>query len=150
MGYLNPVLQYGFGNFCEECQKVGVDGLILPDLPPELYNKQYSSIVEKTSDERIKQLDDWSTGFLYIVSASSTTGVKKEFQQYQLDYFERLKKLNLKKPRLIGFGISSNKTYHEACKHANGVIIGSAFIKALEGEGDLKTKVAKFIQEIKN
>jgi tryptophan synthase alpha chain len=162
MGYLNPVLQFGFENFCYHCKQAGLDGLILPDLPPEIYNNQYRKIVEKnnlsnillvppqTSDERIRQLDEWSTGFLYIVSASSTTGVKKGFQPYQLDYFERLRKLNLKKPRLIGFGISSKETYQEACIHAEGVIIGSAFVRALEEEGDLKTRIEKFIKLIRN
>ncbi len=161
MGYFNPVLQYGVEKFCNRCREVGVDGLILPDLPPEFYNENYRDLVEKNnlsnillappqaSDERIKQLDEWSSGFLYIVAASSTTGVKTGFQPYQVEYFERLKKLNLTKPRLIGFGISSNETFNEACKYANGAIIGSAFIKALDMKGDLKIKINEFIRKIK-
>ncbi len=161
MGYLNPVLQYGIEAFCRECERVGVDGLILPDLPPELYLEKYKSYFDQynlsnimlvppqTSDERIKQLDKWSTGFLYIVAASSTTGAKEGFQSYQMEYFNRLKNLGLSSPRLIGFGISDHKTYTEACQYANGVIIGSAFIKALEKPGILTEKIADFINSIK-
>lgn len=160
MGYLNPVMQYGLENFCKECEKVGVDGLILPDLPPEIYNESYRELFEKhklsniflvppqTSNERIKQLDEWSTGFLYIVAASSTTGAKKGFQEYQIEYFNRLKKLELKNPTLIGFGISNHESYQEACNYANGVIIGSAFIHALNEEGELKEKINNFVKGI--
>ncbi len=162
MGYLNPILQFGIEKFCGECLKVGVDGLILPDLPPEIYLEQYKGVFEKnqvrnimlvppqTPDERIKKLDKWSSGFLYIVAASSTTGAKKGFQQYQIEYFKRLKALNLQSPKLIGFGISDNNTYKEACCYANGAIIGSAFIKALEQENmELEKRVAGFIHSIK-
>jgi tryptophan synthase alpha chain len=161
MGYLNPVLQFGVEKFCEKCYQVGVDGLILPDLPPEIFNEQYRSTFEKynlcnillvppqTSDERIKQLDKWSSGFIYIVAASSTTGAKQGFQPYQIEYFNRLQKLNLTNPKLIGFGISSHETFEEACKYANGVIIGSAFVKALEAKGKLEEIISGFIKEIK-
>jgi tryptophan synthase alpha chain len=161
MGYLNPVLQFGIEKFCENCMRVGVDGTILPDLPPEIFNEQYRTTFEKynlcnillvppqTSDERIKQLDKWSSGFLYIVAASSTTGAKSGFQPYQIEYFNRLQKLNLNNPKLIGFGISNKESFKEACNYANGAIIGSAFIKAVEGKGDLKKIVQNFIKEIK-
>lgn len=161
MGYLNPVLQFGIEKFCENCMRVGVDGLILPDLPPEIFNEQYRAIFEKynlcnillvppqTSDERIKQLDKWSSGFLYIVAASSTTGAKQGFQPYQIEYFNRLQKLNLTNPKLIGFGISSHDSFMEACKYGNGAIIGSAFIKALEGKGELKKIINDFVKGIK-
>lgn len=162
MGYFNPVLQYGVERFCEKCNKIGIDGLILPDLPPELYNERYLQVFQKnnlnnillvppqTSDERIKKLDEWTSGFLYIVAASSTTGVKKGFQPYQLDYFNRLSHLNLKSPRLIGFGISDNQTFVEACSYANGAIIGSAFIQALDRQGNLEDKISTFIHAVRN
>jgi tryptophan synthase alpha chain len=162
MGYLNPVLQFGVEKFCEKCKHVGVDGLILPDLPPEIFNDRYRETFEKynlcnillappqTSDERIKQLDKWSSGFLYIVAASSTTGANQGFQPYQLEYFKRLQKLNLSNPKLIGFGISSHETFEEACTYANGVIIGSAFVKTLEKKDELKQVINNFITEIRN
>jgi tryptophan synthase alpha chain len=161
MGYINPVMQYGVEKFCEKCSRIGIDGLILPDLPPEIYNEQYRATFEKynlcnillvppqTSDERIKQLDTWSSGFLYIVAASSTTGAKQGFQPYQIEYFNRLQKLNLLSPKLIGFGISSHESFEEACNYANGVIIGSAFVKALEKEGDIRKLIGVFVNNIK-
>ena len=160
MGYLNPVLQYGIEAFCKKCYETGIDGTIVPDLPPELYVQNYKAIYEKynlanillvtpqTSDDRIKVLDSISTGFLYIVAASSTTGAKPGLEKYQINYFNRLQKLHLKSPLLIGFGISDNKSFTEACKYANGAIIGSAFIKALEGKGELNYKVESFIKKI--
>lgn len=162
MGYLNPVLQYGIEKFCEKCGDIGIDGTILPDLPPDLYQEKYEAVFKEnnmsnvllvppqTSDERIKELDSLSTGFLYIVAASSTTGAKQGFEEYQIEYFNRLKSLNLQSPKLIGFGISDNASFTEACKYANGAIIGSAFIKALEEDGELKNKIEKFINKIKN
>lgn len=161
MGYLNPVLQYGIENFCKKCKEIGIDGTILPDLPPDLYLEKYKSVYEandmsnvllvppQTSDERIKELDKLSTGFLYIVAASSTTGAKKGFQPYQIEYFNRLKKLNLQSPKLVGFGISNNESFEAACSYANGAIIGSAFIKALEGEGRLEDKIIAFVDKIR-
>lgn len=162
MGYLNPVIQYGVKEFCARCAEVGVDGLILPDLPPELFNEEYRQTFEKnnlsnillvtpqSSEERILQLDKWSSGFLYIVSSSSTTGTKKGFDDYQINYFKRLQELDIKNPKLIGFGISDKKSFEETCKHANGAIIGSAFIKALNNDGNLHEKILKFVKGIKN
>jgi tryptophan synthase alpha chain len=162
MGYLNPVMQYGIEAFCQKCMEIGIDGTILPDLPPDLYLGKYQEIFVKnnisnillvppqTSDERIRELDKLSTGFLYIVAASSTTGAKQGFQQYQIDYFNRLQKLKLSSPTLVGFGISTNHSFREACKYANGAIIGSAFIKALEQEGKLEEKIHEFISGIIN
>ncbi len=161
MGYLNPVMQYGVKNFCSKCAQIGIDGLILPDLPPELYNTEYRDIFEEyklanillvtpqSSDERIIQLDKWSTGFLYIVSSSATTGTKQDISDYQLEYFKRLQNLDIKNPKLIGFGISDKKSFNETCNYANGAIIGSAFIKALNKDGNLQTKINDFITEIK-
>lgn len=161
MGYLNPVMQYGIEKFCERCTEVGVDGLILPDLPPDLYNEQYRKLFEKhnlsnillvppqTSDERIRQLDEWTAGFLYVVAASSTTGAKQGFQPYQIDFFKRLEPLGLKKPRLAGFGISDRETFTEACNYLNGAIIGSAFVKTLDEPGELEEKIMDFISKIR-
>jgi tryptophan synthase alpha chain len=160
MGYLNPALKYGLGNFCRMCAKTGIDGVILPDLPFELYLEQYQNdfkenglhniflIPPQTSDERIQRIDQESEGFLYIVSASSVTGAKKEIQQNQIAYFERIKNLHLNNQTLIGFGISNNETFIRACQYANGAIIGSAFIKALENSGNIEESIHDFVQRI--
>jgi tryptophan synthase alpha chain len=159
MGYLNPVLQFGFDNFCAKCNETGIDGLILPDLPLEEYIEKYKSIFERnnlykvflvspqTSDERLKRFDDYSKGFIYLVSSYSTTGSGKGIEQSQA-YFERVKKLGLKNPRMIGFGIRDKKTFQFACRHANGAIIGTAFVKALEEDGTVERKVEKFVAGI--
>jgi len=161
MGYLNPVLQYGIENFCRKCAEIGVDGIILPDLPLSEYLQDYKSVFEKngleniflitpqTGEDRIRKIDELSDSFIYMVSSSSTTGAKENIIESQVDYFDRVNKMDLKNPRLIGFGISNYKTYSTACKYANGVIIGSAFVKALgEGTGELKKTVKSFMQSI--
>jgi tryptophan synthase alpha chain len=161
MGYLNPVISYGIENFCGMCQKIGIDGIILPDLPLDIYLEEYKSIFEKfglyniflvspqTSDERIRKLDESTKGFLYLVAASSITGMRDSFDSYQEEYFKRVKGLNLKSPKLIGFGISNSSTYKQACKHANGAIIGSAFVKKLEEEGNIQANIKSFVDSIK-
>jgi len=161
MGYLNPVLQYRIDEFCAKCAEIGIDGTILPDMPLEIYREQYESSYKKhgihnvflatpqTSDERYVELDRHSGGFLYMVSASSITGARSGFEDYQQKYFERIKNLDLKLPRVIGFGISSKETFDHACRYANGAIIGSAFVNTLEKEGDLKTNIREFIRSIK-
>ena len=161
MGYLNPVLQYGIERFAEKCREIGIDGTILPDLPLDLYQEQYKSTFEKyglyniflatpqTSAERYQQLDAESHGFLYMVAASSITGMRDGFEQYQMEYFERIRSMNLNTPRLIGFGISSNDTFRQACKYASGAIIGSAFVNALEMQGTLKENIREFIRGIR-
>jgi len=162
MGYLNPVIQYGIEEFCIMSEKVGIDGLILPDLPIYIYLKEYREIFEKhklsivflvapeTSDERVKEIDRLSNGFIYIVSSSSTTGVKEDIEKKQIEYFKRIQSLKLKNPGLIGFGISNNKTFRRACEYANGAIIGSAFIRALENtKSDLDDRIRNFINSIK-
>ncbi|MBN1597203.1 MAG: tryptophan synthase subunit alpha [Bacteroidales bacterium] len=160
MGYLNPVLQYGIETFCKKCNDVGIDGTILPDLPFDIYQEEYESIFDKhniyniflitpqTNDERIRKIDNASKGFIYMVAASATTGIRQGFEEYQQDYFIRIEKLGLKHPRLIGFGISSRETFQHACKYANGAIIGSAFVSALEEASDLKKGVQGFIRNI--
>jgi tryptophan synthase alpha chain len=161
MGYLNPVMQYGMEKFCEKAAAIGIDGIILPDLPYDEYLEHYQNIFEKhglyniflitpqTSPERIKMIDHTSQGFLYLVSSASTTGAKEKIIEAQEAYFQRIRGMRLKNPGLIGFGISSRDTFQKACQHASGAIIGSAFIKALEKEGSLESRVKNFVQSIK-
>lgn len=157
MGYLNPVMQLGIENFCEKCQAVGVDGLILPDLPMWEYENRYAAIFEKyglynvnlvtpqTSDERVRKLDSLSQGFLYAVATSSTTGKSGTYSEEQEAYFSRLKNMGLNNPVLIGFGIAGPENFSIASKHVNGGVVGSAFIRALE-KGE---KVSGFVDMIK-
>jgi len=144
MGYLNPVLQFGMERFCERCAKVGVDGVILPDLPLAFFEKNYASLFAKhdlcpiflvtpqTSDERIQELDGASRGFLYAVSTASTTGGAGGFNDAQVAYFQRIAKLKLKNPVLVGFGISDKAAFDTVCQYLNGGVVGSAFIRAQE------------------
>ena len=160
MGYFNPILQYGIEKFCSNCKDVGIDGLIIPDLPPDIFKKNYKIIFEKyklnmmflitpqISNERINLIDDLSKGFIYMVSSYSVTGAKDSFDKYQIEYFKRIKKLNLSNPLLIGFGISNKKTFQAACQNSNGAIIGSAYIKYIENHGVSKTR--DFIKLIKD
>ena len=157
MGYLNPVMQYGIVEFCRKCRETGIDGTIIPDLPLEIYEAEYKQTFEENSlsniflvtpqtpDERIRKIDALSTGFIYLVSSSSTTGVKGAVSGDQIAYFERIRKMNLKSKLLIGFGISDNESFARASDYANGAIIGSAFIKALEGNESIKSKVSAFM-----
>ncbi len=162
MGYLNPVMQYGVEKFMRDASAAGVDGLILPDLPLSEYVDHYQSLAESlnlsmsflisptTSEARIKQIDSVSTGFIYAVSSSSTTGAKKEFSEDQVAYFKKLDALSLENPYLIGFGISNYQTYSQACRHASGAIVGSSFITMLKNSSDIPTDVTSFIQSIKS
>lgn len=159
MGYLNPVLKFGFEKFCQECQASGVSGLILPDLPPIEFEKKYQRILEQyginftflvtpeTSDERILYLDSLSSGFLYAVSSSSTTGTNQEIDNDA--YFKRLHSLNLKNPVLIGFSIKNKTDFDKVTQHADGAIIGSAFVKILLENQEWESKAAEFIKSIK-
>jgi len=159
MGYLNPLLQYGFEKFCSKAAEVGLDGLIIPDIPIYEYENEYSEIVKKygldfiflvtpeTSEERIKRLDSLSSGFLYAVSSSSITGSDKDFSAVE-NYLQKLKKMNLKNPVLVGFGIKDRATFATACKYANGAIIGSAYIRALDGGNDVEQKTREFLEAI--
>jgi tryptophan synthase alpha chain len=159
MGYMNPVLQYGFEKFCEDAAAVGVDGLILPDLPEYEYETEFGAIIKKhgldfiflvtpeTSEERIKKLDALSSGFLYAVSSSATTGKDKDFSAVE-KYLERLQSMQLKNPVLVGFGIKDKETFESACKYANGAIIGTAYIKMLEDSKDIQKGTKDFLQNI--
>jgi tryptophan synthase alpha chain len=147
MGYFNPMLQYGVEAFCKKCQELGIDGLIIPDLPVDVYHEQYQDIFEKhglinvflitpqTSNERIRYIDSVSNGFIYMVSSASTTGAKSGFGDEQTRYFERIVNMGLTNPQVIGFGISNNQTFTQATKYAKGAIIGSAFVKHITHEG---------------
>lgn len=161
MGYLNPVLQFGIDNFCRHCADTGIDGVILPDLPLEVYNEEFQKQFEssglhnillispQTSIERIKKIDAASRAFVYMVSASSTTGVKGTFSQEQITYFERINAMDLSNPTLIGFGISDHESFIAACRYATGAIIGSAFVKMLSQSKDLKEDIRRFVNRIR-
>lgn len=162
MGYLNPVFQYGVEKFCRDAAANGVDGLILPDMPLEEYEMQYKRVLDElnlrntflisptTSDDRIRKIDNLSRGFIYAVSSTSTTGAKGDFTIEQEDYFKRLKSMSLKNPFLIGFGVSSGKTFSTACQYGAGAIVGSAFINVLKYSNDLKKDITEFVSALKS
>ena len=141
MGYFNPMMQFGIEKFCQKCASVGIDGLIIPDLPLHVYETEYKAIFEKydlkniflitpqTTNERIQQIDEISDSFIYMVSSAAVTGSQSGFGSEQMDYFKRISDLKLKNPQIVGFGIKDNQTFLEATKYQNGAIIGSAFIK---------------------
>ena len=160
MGYMNPVLQYGFEKFCADSAAVGIDGLILPDLPEHEFETEYGAIIKKhgldfiflvtpeTSEGRIRTLDELSSGFLYAVSSSSTTGSDKNMTDIK-SYLQKLKGMNLKNPVLVGFGIKDRSTFEAACANANGAIIGTAYIKALAEPGNVTDITRKFLETIR-
>ena len=161
MGYFNQVMQFGEQAFVNRCQEVGIDGVILPDLPIFEYETYFREMFEEaglhvsflitpqTSEERIRKVDELARGFIYMVSNSSITGAKNEISAGQLAYFERVAAMQLHNPRLIGFGISNHDTFNTACSYAQGAIIGSAFIKALAGGGDLSGTIQDFVQMVR-
>ncbi len=158
MGYLNQMLKYGEERFCQKLVDCGIDTVILPDLPMVEYENHYKAlfnryglnnvflITPQTSEERIRKIDAYTQSFIYMVASSSITGAKGDISQSQIDYFERIKAMNLKSNLIIGFGISDHKTFSTACKYANGAIIGSAFIKFLAKNGT--KKIGDFISPI--
>lgn len=159
MGYLNPVLQYGFEKFCADAKTVGISGIILPDLPITEFENEYENILAQnslsfiflitpeTSDERIRKIDDLSQAFIYAVSSSSITGRDQDMNA-QKDYFERIKNMRLKNNVLIGFGIKDHQTFTEACRYASGAIIGTAYIKAIENTEDIDRETQTFLNSI--
>ncbi|MEP7144486.1 MAG: tryptophan synthase subunit alpha [Ferruginibacter sp.] len=159
MGYVNPILQFGLERFCEAAETVGVDGIILPDLPMLEFETEYQQLFEKhnlrfvflvtpeTSEERIKKIDGLSSGFLYAVSSSSTTGNSK-FIGGQETYFKKLQAMKLKNPILVGFGIRDRSTFQSACQYTNGALIGSAYIKALENTSSVDLSTKEFLNTI--
>jgi tryptophan synthase alpha chain len=161
MGYINPILQYGMTEFCEKCVEVGVDGVIFPDLPMDVFQREYQALFEKhnlhntflitpqTSEQRILKIDQMTSGFIYMVSSASVTGAKVDVSADQEAYFERIKQMNLQNPQLIGFGISNQSTFEKACMNANGAIVGSAFIKMLSEAEDLEIGIKEFVKEMR-
>jgi len=155
MGYFNPILQYGVEAFCKKCHDVGIDGLIIPDLPINVYQQDYEAIFEKyglfnillitpqTSEKRIRYIDSVSNGFIYMVSSSSTTGAKNSFGEAEMSYFKRVSEMDLRNPLIVGFGISNNATFTQATKYSKGAIVGSAFIKYISNSNT--HKVDKFV-----
>ncbi|MGB3849387.1 MAG: tryptophan synthase subunit alpha [Tunicatimonas sp.] len=161
MGYLNPAMQYGLERFCQQCQRVGIDALIIPDLPMQEYLDEFKELFEtyglyniflvspQTSDERIRLIDEHSHGFIYVVSSASITGAKSGINDQQIAYFERIQAMQLRHPTLIGFGISDRETFRTACSYAQGAIIGSAFIKKLDASEHLKQDIEHFVGQIR-
>jgi len=159
MGYFNPMMQYGVERFCQKCQEVGIDGLIIPDLPVDVYHEQYQKLFQQygllnmflitpqTPEERIRYIDSVSEGFIYMVSSAATTGAQSSFGDTQTEYFKRIGAMNLNAKLLVGFGISNATTYQAASANSKGAIIGSAFIKHLEANG--ADSVASFIKQIR-
>ena len=159
MGYFNPIMQYGVERFCQSCKEVGIDGLIIPDLPVDVYHEQYQKLFQQygllnmflitpqTPDARIRFIDEVSKGFIYMVSSAATTGAQSSFGNSQAEYFKRIGAMNLRAKIMVGFGISNTETYQAAVAHSKGAIIGSAFIKHLETNG--ANSVADFVSEIR-
>lgn len=159
MGYFNPVLQYGVEAFCQKCQAVGIDGVILPDLPLEIYQREYQAIFERyglsmiflitpqTSDERIRAIEGASNTFIYMVSSASTTGKINGFSDENSAYFKRIADMQLKVPTVVGFGIADAETFQQATAFSKGAIIGSAFIRHLKHQG--VDQIAHFIHSLK-
>lgn len=157
MGYFNPILQFGVENFCRKCQEIGIDGLIIPDLPLEIYLSEYKSTFEKynlsniflitpqTSEKRIFEIDANSNSFIYMVSSASVTGSTNGFGEKEIDYFERISKLNLKNPQVIGFGINNKTAFDQAIKFQKGAIIGSHFVNYLKNSGNIETYIENIV-----
>ncbi|MGK6352125.1 tryptophan synthase subunit alpha [Parapedobacter sp. DT-150] len=160
MGYVNPVLQYGVERFCQSCKAVGVDGVIVPDLPMYEYEERYRGAFEanglsniflvtpQTSEERIRKIDGLSTGFIYLLSSSATTGKNLSVSESTTAYFSRIRAMNLKNPVVIGFGISDRDTFAQATDYADGAIVGSAFVRLL-GDADYMERIPPFIRQLK-
>jgi tryptophan synthase alpha chain len=161
MGYMNPILQYGFEAFCKKAKEVGVDGLILPDLPLYEFEHMYGKTIQdnnldfvflvtpETPEDRLRKLDSLSTGFLYAVSSSATTGKDKDFTQVAM-YLQKLQAMQLKNPVLVGFGIKDKETFNAVCAYSNGAIIGSAYINALSKGKDINETTAQFLNAVLN
>lgn len=160
MGYVNPIVQYGVENFCKKAAEVGVDGVIVPDLPMYEYEAMYSKyfignnlsniflVTPQTSEERIRKIDELSSSFIYLLSSSSITGGNLNVSANIEDYYKRVKSMQLKSPAIIGFGISNSDNFGKACEYASGAIVGSAFVKLL-GQEDYLNNIPGFIQSIR-
>lgn len=162
MGYLNPIMQYGFESFCKDCRRTGIDGVIIPDLPFHEYEAEYRTTAERygvkvimlitpeTSEERIRLIDGHTDGFIYMVSSAATTGAQRDFDMQKQVYFQRIEAMNLRNPCMIGFGISNRQTFEAASTHAAGCIIGSKFVSLLEEEnGDAGRAADRLLEDLK-
>ena len=159
MGYFNPMMQFGMELFCKKCAAIGIDGLIIPDLPLHVYETEYKAIFEKyglkniflitpqTSNERISQIDAISDSFIYMVSSAAVTGSQSGFGDEQVSYFKRISDLNLKNPQIIGFGIKDKETFSQATQYQSGAIIGSAFIKFIKNNSI--SKINEFVKALR-
>ena len=163
MGYLNPIMQFGFEAFCQRCNEVGADGVIIPDLPFKDYLEDYKPVADKygikvimlitpeTSEARIREIDAHTDGFIYMVSSAAITGAQKDFDEQKQAYFRRIASMKLKNPRMIGFGISNRQTLEAATAHASGAIIGSKFVSLLdEAEGNAPAALEKLLESLEN
>ena len=161
MGYLNPVFRYGFEAFCKRCVEVGVDGMIIPDLPFKDYMESYKAVAERyglrfimlitpeTSEERVRLIDAHTSGFIYMVSSAATTGAQKDFDAQKQAYFRKIEEMGLRIPRMVGFGISNKQTFDAACEHASGGIIGSRFVTLLDqAAGDATAAIRQLKADI--
>lgn len=161
MGYINPILQYGIEAFCKKAAEVGIDGIIVPDLPIYEYEKLYVDFFKKnnlsnifmvtpqTSDDRIIKIDQLSRSFVYLLSASTITGVGLQLSDTLEGYYKRVKALNLKNPTIFGFGITNKESFQKACEYANGAIVGTAFVKLLAND-DYMARIPEFVKSIRD
>ena len=162
MGYLNPIMQYGFEAFCQSCVEVGVDGMIIPDLPYADYMADYKAIADRydlkmimlitpeTSEERIRLIDAHTSGFIYMVSSAATTGAQQSFNEQKQAYFRRINAMNLRNPRLVGFGISNKATFEAAASNSSGAIIGSKFVQLIKSEPTIAGAVDQLLEALKH
>jgi tryptophan synthase alpha chain len=160
MGSLNPVMQYGFENFCRSCREYGIDGCIIPDLPFDDYLNDFKPVAEnynvkvimlitpETSDERVRLIDEHTDGFIYMVSSAATTGAQKSFDERKQAYFRRIDSMSLHNPRMVGFGISNRETFRAACDYASGAIVGSKFVTLIGEYGSAEVAIRKLLEEL--
>ena len=162
MGYLNPIMRFGFEAFCRKCAECGIDGVIIPDLPFKDYEESYKAISQKydirvimlitpeTSEARVREIDAHTDGFIYMVSSAATTGAQKDFDAQKQAYFKKIQDMNLRNPRMVGFGISNKQTFEAACSHSSGAIIGSRFVSLLnEHKGDTEKAITQLKDDLK-
>ena len=160
MGYLNPIMQFGFENFCKKCAEIGIDGMIIPDLPFADYMADYKDIADRydlkmillitpeTSEERIRLIDRHTSGFIYMVSSAATTGAQQSFDEQKQAYFQRIDAMRLRNPRLVGFGISNKATFDAAASNSSGAIVGSKFVQLLKSETTAARAVEKLLEAL--
>lgn len=161
MGYLNPIMQFGFDAFCRRCAECGIDGVIIPDLPFRDYQEHYRATAERygvkvimlitpeTSEERIRQIDEHTDGFIYMVSSAATTGAQRDFDEQKRAYFRRVADMHLRNPLMVGFGISNRATFSAACRYAAGAIVGSRFVTLLEEEKEAERAIIRLKEALK-